>query len=428
MTSQKLEKRVIFSVFLLHLSGSTAFGVENSFFNVFMYNIIAPNTVYVAIIVTASAITATVTSIIMGTLSDKIGARKKFFIISFPLWGLTTSLFAISGVLSPILFAVFVATLFDCLMTFFGSTAYDAVLKAYITDVTSLKNRGFLSSFTEIAGLISILITYGMSSLIIELYGFYVFFILIGVVVGILGTIGAFSAKEPKIQPLKDSYFELLKSTFTTSSIKKDRDLWLTLIGIMVWGIGLNTCFPYLLIYLEHYIKMSIIEAAGIVLVAIIIAAISSVPIGKLIDKFGRKPFAILSIIGCSISLILFSLVKSLIFLGLFSGFFIITMIVFNISVLTWFKDLQPENKRGQFAGLSMIFSVAISQSLGSIIGSLIASNYGVPIIIDNKPGWVPPPLIFVVSAVIVIFTLIPIIFAKGSIKSKNVEIESKMN
>jgi len=42
------------------------------------------------------------------------------------------------------------AILFDCMMTFFGSTANDASLNAYITDVTTTENRGRVMGVVEI--------------------------------------------------------------------------------------------------------------------------------------------------------------------------------------------------------------------------------------------------------------------------------------
>ncbi|MFX0098733.1 MAG: MFS transporter, partial [Candidatus Hodarchaeota archaeon] len=405
-------------VFLLYLCGNVAFGVENSFFNVFMYNVIAPVPFYISMLVTFSAITATLSSVFMGTLSDKLGRRKAFFLITFPLWAVTTALYPLSGVLSPVIVAVWMAVIFDCLMTFFGATGYDAVLQAHMTDITNVENRAYLASITEIAGLIGILATYGLSSVIIDSVGYYAFFMIIAIMVGVLGIIGALLSKEPEnIKPSDRSYMDLLKSTFSISELKKNRDIFLVLIGLACWGIGFQTFFPYLLVYLEHYLHYKILDAAILVLIAIIIAAVFSVPLGKLVDKYGRRKFTVFAIILCVANLPMFALVgRNLLLLVLFGSFWVIAMITFNISMRAWTRDMQPEDKRGQFAGLWMVFSVAISHSIGSMLGSLIAQTFGESFIDDSgQLGWIPPPLIFYVAAIIITTTLIPILSARES-------------
>ena len=54
------------AVALLTLGGEIAWGVENQFFNVFLYNEISKNTFYISLMVALSAVTATLTAIIFG--------------------------------------------------------------------------------------------------------------------------------------------------------------------------------------------------------------------------------------------------------------------------------------------------------------------------------------------------------------------------
>jgi hypothetical protein len=55
----------------LALTGQIAWAVENSWFNTFVYDTITPDPPPVAWMVAASAITATLTTLVMGTLSDR---------------------------------------------------------------------------------------------------------------------------------------------------------------------------------------------------------------------------------------------------------------------------------------------------------------------------------------------------------------------
>jgi len=59
----------------LAVTGQIAWAVENSWFNTFVYDTITPDPRLVAWMVAASAITATPTTLIMGTLSDRTRSR-----------------------------------------------------------------------------------------------------------------------------------------------------------------------------------------------------------------------------------------------------------------------------------------------------------------------------------------------------------------
>ena len=71
-------KRTWASLFLLGFAGQIAWAVENQFFNIFMFDKIIPDPLYVSLMVAASALVATVTSIVMGALGDRMGRRRPF--------------------------------------------------------------------------------------------------------------------------------------------------------------------------------------------------------------------------------------------------------------------------------------------------------------------------------------------------------------
>ena len=88
------------SVYILGFLGSLAWGVENQYFNTFIYNEITPDPRPISWMVAASAITATLASIFIGALSDRMRykwGRKPFLLIGYVLWGVTTAVFPISA-------------------------------------------------------------------------------------------------------------------------------------------------------------------------------------------------------------------------------------------------------------------------------------------------------------------------------------------
>lgn len=68
--SPRITSRAWFVMFALALTGQIAWTVENSWFNTFVFDTITPDPRPVAWMVAVSAITATLTTLFMGTLSD----------------------------------------------------------------------------------------------------------------------------------------------------------------------------------------------------------------------------------------------------------------------------------------------------------------------------------------------------------------------
>ena len=74
----KLSKRFWLALALFGLMGQIAWVVENMYLNVFMYKMFNASASDISAMVAASAIAATLTTLIVGALSDRIGKRKIF--------------------------------------------------------------------------------------------------------------------------------------------------------------------------------------------------------------------------------------------------------------------------------------------------------------------------------------------------------------
>ena len=96
-STKSITPRTWFVMASLALTGQIAWAVENSWFNTFVFDTITPDPRPVAWMVAASAITATLTTLLMGTLSDRTrsrwGKRRPYILTGYCLWGLATILF-----------------------------------------------------------------------------------------------------------------------------------------------------------------------------------------------------------------------------------------------------------------------------------------------------------------------------------------------
>ena len=76
--NKKLERRNILIVVILGVLGQIAWGLENSWFNTYTYDAITTETWPIALMNGASAVVATLTTFLIGTVSDRLGKRKPF--------------------------------------------------------------------------------------------------------------------------------------------------------------------------------------------------------------------------------------------------------------------------------------------------------------------------------------------------------------
>ncbi|MBR5602093.1 MAG: MFS transporter, partial [Clostridia bacterium] len=169
----KTDKKAKFylALVLFGLLGQIAWVVENMYLNVFIYKMFAASPGDIRLMVSASAVAATLTTIFMGALSDKIGKRRLFISGGYILWGISIFAFAalrvdwiskiIPMTVSAATVGISLTVALDCVMTFFGSTANDAAFNAWLTDSTTEKNRGAAEGLNAMMPLIAILLVFG---------------------------------------------------------------------------------------------------------------------------------------------------------------------------------------------------------------------------------------------------------------------------
>ena len=415
-TSKPITRLTWTAIILLSFAGQLAWGVENQYFNTFVYDNIIPDPRPISWMVAASAITATLTTILLGALSDRTrsrwGKRKPFILIGYLAWGIFTAAFPSAALLKPVTLAVGMAILFDAMMTFFGSTANDAALNAYITDVSDQHNRGRVVGVVQIMTWVAILIVYGASGMIIDAWGYYTFFYMIGGLVFLLGLVGGLMVREqPDPTPPPTSFWRQISDTFRGETLRANRSLFLLLFSLSLYGIAEQIFFPYLIIYLNHYLELPTLDASLVIFVCILVGGILlAYPFGLLADRIGRKRLALGAILLKMVGLLLFSLTKDMLLLVVTGTLWLAGMSAWMISTGAWTKDLYPEEKRGQFHGYFILFTVAFTMVPGPLLGGWLSSTYGIPTIIDGQAGFIPTPLIFQVAGVATLVAALPML------------------
>ncbi len=416
----KLTPRAWSSFIIIGLFGQFAWTIENMYFNVFLYNTISTNTSYIAIMVAASAIVATLTTLLAGALSDKLGKRKVFIVAGYLLWGLTTLAFRFIDVqqfhawfpmADAVRLSAIAVILMDCLMTFFGSTANDAAFNAYVTDTTDSSNRGKVEAVLSTLPLISMLIIFGIFDPMTQAGKWSDFFTIFGVSVMVVGLVSLFLVKEQPLTPSGESYFANIIHGMKPSVIRENKSLYLALCSLCVFSISVQVFLPYLIIYMQNYLQ---IDAYAIVLGIVLLAAsIISVIGGRFIDRLGKLKFTIPAVAAMGIGLLMMYFARSQVMV-IISGIVMMGGYMLVLSAISaTVRDLTPPDKVGHFQGIRMVFFVLLPMVTGPFIGSAVISRSSATYVELGTVKSVPTPAIFLAACAILLCTYIPLLLLK---------------
>ena len=427
--SNKIGLRKWLVFILAGFVGQLAWAIENNYFNKYVFEC-TNNYAFIPVMTAASAAAATLTTLFMGVVSDRLGKRKFFVSVGYILWGVSIISFAFldpkssfSIVANNVFLAGTMIVIMDCVMTFFGSTANDAAFNAFVTDNTTDDNRSKVESVLSVLPLIALIV-------VILLAGFFVvdgvaekrwdiFFYIFGGITLVIGVISLFLIPKDNIASNKRNFWANVIYGFKPSVIKANPILYITLIAFMVFNIGLQVFMPYFILYVEKILKITgdnFTISLGVVLIT---ASLITVVFGLFMDKIGKNKIMIPALIVGSV--------------GAFSVFFVpaelgtptlIGLIISGIIMMAGYlistavlgakvRDYTPKNEVGLFQGVRMIFTVLIPMIIGPmVIAEIICRLGGQPYEEPEFHQIVYPPnkWLFFATGVIFALAIIPVI------------------
>lgn len=404
---------------IFSLVGQIAWVMENMYLNVFIYERFRATEDQIALMVGASAAAATITTLLIGPLSDKLGKRKFFICGGYVAWGISIWCFALINMLSPaVTYTATAATtgvtlviLMDCLMTFFGSTANDAAFNAWLTDSTDETNRGAAEGINAMMPMVAILFVFGGAMLLNKADPNYwnIFFGVLGTLVLVIGVLGFFLIKEPKVDTAENAhYLQNLIYGFRPSVIRRNKTMFWTLLAFCVFGISIQCFMPYLILYYEKTLQM-----ANYVLIfapAIVLAAAFTFFYGKLYDSKGFRISIVPSMGLLMLGYVLLYFFRGgvLVFVGtlLMLCGYLSGMAVFGAML----RDQTPQNKAGVFQGQRIIAQVLIPGVVGPAIGAAVLANAEKILNGDGTSSFLPNENIFLAALGVMVFVWISLI------------------
>ncbi len=413
----KLGARKWAALLLVGLFGQFAWTIENMYFNVFLYNTISTDPRYIASMVGWSAATATMTTLLMGALSDRVGRRKVFICGGYLLWGLSTAAFGLitpenAGRLFPAASAVTSAAvlvvIMDCVMTFFGSTANDAAFNAYVTDITESSNRGRAESVLAVLPLISMLIIFGVFDGLTQQGRWKEFFGIFGLSVSAVGLISIFLIRDEAIKTREKSVFRNLLYGLSPMVIAANPALYLSFAAFCLFSVAVQVFFPYLIIYLQNYLGIQ--DYAIVLGVVLILASAVSVVSGRFIDRIGKLRFVFPA------AMVMLAGLLGMVFVRKSGGVMIAGTVMMSGYMMVSaalganIRDRTPKDRVGHFQGIRMIFAVLLPMVIGPAIGAAVIRGSDSTYIELGQVKTVPTPGIFLAAALVLLSCFVPVL------------------
>ena len=433
MNKGAFSKNNWFVLILFGIIGQIAWAVENMCFNLFIFETFPPNLEAITLMVQLSGVVATVVTLVAGTLSDRIGRRRKFISIGYIIWGFTVAIF---GFISPELFeklfsldsaraaavGIVVIIAGDCVMTLFGSTANDAAFNAWVTDNTDNENRTKIEGVLSTFPLVAMLIVAGGFGIIASITGYSLLFLGLGIVISASGVIGLFVVKDsPDLRPsgsMKDIFYG-----FSPKRVVENKPFYVCLLIVVIYGIACQIFLPYMIIYMREYLGFTDIEYSVVFGGAIAVGAVINILVTRIAERFNKITlyYVAASVMAAGLLAMYFSKgmgkTLDLVCFGI-AGLVMITGYIL-VAALTGstLRDYTPDGVAGKLQGVRMVFSVLIPMLIGPFIGNSINKAMNIPM--KETAGadlmttsYVPAPEIFLAAAICsaIMLALIPLL------------------
>lgn len=437
---KKLGAKFWIAMLIFGLVGQIAWVVENMYLNVFMYKMFHASATDISAMVSASAIAAAVTTILVGAWSDRIGKRKNFMCFGYMIWGMTIIGFSFIKVdylnsftlnlTKAFALGILLVIILDCVMTFFGSMSNDACYNAWITDCGDESNRGKIEGYNSMMPLLAILVVFGgFMGFNLDLEASWtVIFYIIGGMVFVIGLSGFFLIEEKAVKVVNkdNTYWKNILYSFRPSVMKENKLLYVTLIGFTIFGISIQVFMPYLIIYYEKSLEMT--NYVFIMAPAIVLAAVVTAVYGKLYDMQGFKFSIVPSLAMLMLGYVILFFTRTVVpvFIG---SFFMMTGYLTGMSVFgAMIRDNIPENKAGQFQGVRIIGQVLIPGVIGPYIGAFVLRNAEQILNNDGTYSFLPNQNIWITAFIVAVLLCVYLYFVFKMMQKGHYELKSENN
>lgn len=457
---------------VIGFSAQIAWVIENNWFANFLYSDFGAQLGVVTAMTICSATATTFSALFFGTLSDRIGSRKKLITWGSILWGIFTIAFGMThylreSIYNDVMLIGVTIVAADTIMSFFGSMANDAGYNAWYADMMDDSNSGQIGAVaatlpvigTLVGTLVGGMFVNGLATEANPQAGYIIFFTVAGAVTILVGIASFFLLKDdPKLRPVKDGgFWHQFASTFNIKRFVSNKELALVFLTLCIFFIGYNCYFIHIMNWMNYTLGFK--DPSLILGIPLVLAVLLAIPFIKVINDKKVPSVAafatIISIVGC---LFVYFVVGNMsagfdtenaLNIGAnwpcFVGIILVGVgyVVFMQSMTVWMKRLYPEEHRGQFEGIRIMFFVFFPMIAGPLLADPICRAFGEKVyqVVDGgnlifvtadraaemgyditqiAEGYLPVNELFIAAAVVTLLSLIPMSIAAKMYKKRN--------
>lgn len=283
---------------VIGFSAQIAWVIENNWFANFLYSDFGAQLSVVTAMTICSATATTFSALFFGTLSDRIGSRKKLITWGSILWGIFTIAFGLThylrdSIYNDVMLVGVTIVAADTIMSFFGSMANDAGYNAWYADMMDDSNSGQIGAVaatlpvigTLVGTLVGGMFVTGLATEANPQAGYIIFFSVAGGVTVLVGIASFFLLKDaPTLKPVKDGgFWHQFGSTFNFRRFAANRELALVFLTLCIFFIGYNCYFIHIMNWMNYTLGFT--DPSLILGIPLLIAVAMSIPFIKIINK-----------------------------------------------------------------------------------------------------------------------------------------------
>ncbi len=418
----------------LGLAGQLCWNMENQWFNTFVYEKIAKDPTIISWMVAISAIATALSTFLTGTMVDRHGRRKRAVAIGYIFWGVFTICFGLtqyimvggkSTTANLLLTAGVAVVAADAIMSFFGSMGNDSGFNAWMNDHMNDTNRGQIGAALATQPIIGTILGTVVGGMLVGSDNNYMrLFLTMGGFVIACGFLALFAMKDAEdLKPYKNgTFWQQFASVFNFQKYFELKELVWVNLTLSAYFIAFNMYFTHLGNYMIYYLGFTADYMGYIEGVALVLAMLMVFPATKLINAGKKVAITFASILFNIAGLLVLALTVSpetidtttIFNPTMLLGVFLIGVgyVVFLQTISVWGKELYPEETRGQFEGVRIVFFVLLPMIIAPLLSNPIIKKSGEIINDYGLTEYLPTEVLFLVAAGVSLFTFIPLAFA----------------
>ena len=428
MKGKRSHASVWILIWTLGIAGQIAWNIENQWFNTFVYAKIGKDPSIITGMLSLSAVATTFSTFFFGTWSDRIGKRKIFVSAGYILWGIFTIAFGLTEFIpkSHYILAAVLVVLADTVMSFFGSMGNDSGFNAWINDILTEENRGQIGAALATQPVLGTILGTVVGGFLVGSEDRYMLlFVVMGVTVILFGIFAgsAMGADETCTPSRRGTFAQQFFSVFNFRKLFQMKELFCVHVSVAVFFIGFNSYFAYIGNYIIYHLGFTADQMGLIEAIPLVLAMAGSVPAAFFINREKHIPLSLVSVLINAAGLQILAPVSpngldtaKLFHPRLFLGIFLVGIgyIVFLQTTKVWAKRLYPEDSRGQFEGIWILFFVLIPMIGGSLLGGHVVKTGGETFLdaVSGQMQYIPNGNIFRAGCYVILLTLLPLLMA----------------